>query len=160
MSQGLNNCQVIGNLGHDPEVRYSANGNAVANLRLAVGERKKTGDKWEDHTEWISVTVFGKTAESVATHLSKGRQLFVEGRFQTREYVDKDGNKRSASEIVARNVIFLGSKPQDDKRSREGPKGDARATNLDRVASAIVRSNHEPDRNSAAGMFKDDDLPF
>lgn len=112
MSNGVNKVILVGNLGKDPEVRYIQSGNAVCNLRLAVTERRKDGDNWKDHTEWMDVVVWGKTAENVGQYCSKGKQLYVEGRIQTREYDDKDGNKRKATEVVASQVLFLGRNPE------------------------------------------------
>lgn len=107
---GLNQCNLIGNLGNTPEVRYTQSGTAVCNLRLAVNERKKKGDEWVDHCEWIDVVCWDKTAENVGQHLDKGSQIHVTGRLQTREYKDKEGNDRKATEVVADRVLFLGGK--------------------------------------------------
>lgn len=129
MSSGVNKVILVGNLGKDPEVRFVQSGNAVCNLRLAVTERRKDGDNWKDHTEWMDVVVWGKTAENVGQYCSKGKQLYVEGRIQTREYEDKDGNKRKATEVVASQVLFLGggngerasSAPRAEKPSEPAP---------------------------------------
>lgn len=104
----VNKVILIGNLGQDPEVRNTGSGTAVANLRVATTERRKVGDAWQDHTEWHSVAVFGKTAENAARYLSKGRQVYVEGRLQTRKYKDRDGNDRYSYEVVADQVRYLG----------------------------------------------------
>lgn len=109
MSNGVNRVTLIGNLGRDPEIRYVESGSAVCTLRVAVSERVKKGDEWTEHVEWIDVVVFGKTAETCAQHLAKGRQVYVDGRLQTREY-EKDGQKRRHTEVVARDVLFLGGK--------------------------------------------------
>ena len=123
MATGFVKVTLIGNLGADPEVRTTASGTAVANLRLACTERVKSGDKWEDRTEWVCVVVFGKTAESCATYLKKGRQAYVEGRLQTREWTDKEGAKRYSTEVLANAVLFLsgGEKPGTPPRSDEAP---------------------------------------
>lgn len=110
MSNGLNQVNLIGNLGATPEVRRTKSGTAVCNLRLACNERKKDGDGWRDHCEWVEVVCWDKTAENVGQHLDKGSQIHVTGRLQTREFDDKDGNKRKATEVVADRVLFLGSK--------------------------------------------------
>lgn len=144
MSKGKNIVMLIGNLGKDPTVNYTKGGTAVCNLRLAVTENIKVGDKYEDRTEWIDVVTFGKTAENCGKYLAKGRQVHVEGRITTREYDDKNGEKRWRTEVIARDVMFLGSKDGGGGRSSApATRGSADA------ADAPV----SPD-------FIDDDLPF
>jgi single-strand DNA-binding protein len=108
MAAGVNKVTLIGNLGQDPEVRFTGGGTAVANMRIACSERfkNKNGD-WEDRVEWVSVVVFGKTAENCRDYLAKGRQVYIEGRLQTRDWEDRDGNKRKTTEVVANQVLFL-----------------------------------------------------
>lgn len=110
MASGVNKVILIGRLGGDPEVRYTANGGAVANFTLATNESwmDKQGQK-QERTEWHKVVVWGKLGELCGQYLSKGRQAFVEGRLQTRDWTDKDGNKRYTTEIVANNIQFLGA---------------------------------------------------
>src|ERR1051325_5899703 len=100
MAGGVNKVILIGNLGKDPEVRYVQSGKAVCTLRLAMSERRKDGDGWKDHTEWMDVVTFGKTAEAVGQYLNKGSRCFVEGRLQTRQYKDKEGHDRWKTEVV------------------------------------------------------------
>ena len=106
---GVNKVILVGNLGRDPEVRYTQSGTAVAKISLAVNERRKQGDEWQDHTEWVRVTCFGRTAENVGQYLAKGRQVYVEGRMQTSKYTDRDGQEKWTTEVVASNVVFLSS---------------------------------------------------
>lgn len=106
MSQDLNHVTIIGRLGRDPETNQSG---TVCKLRIASSDRVKRGDEWVDHTNWFDVAVFGKTAEHCTKYLSKGRQVAVEGRLRYREW-EKDGAKRSAVEIAADDVQFLGAK--------------------------------------------------
>jgi len=111
MSGGVNKVILIGNLGADPELRYTPSGAAVCELRLATNESwtDRSGKKHE-RTEWHRVVVWGKRAEVVEKYLSKGRQVYVEGRIRTRSWEDKEGNKRYTTEIIADNVQFLGGK--------------------------------------------------
>ncbi len=104
----LNKTMLIGNLGRDPEIRHTQNGTAVATLSVATNERWNTaeGDKAE-RTEWHRVVAFGKLAEICGQHLAKGRTVYIEGRLQTRVW-EKEGDKRSVTEIVAGSVQFLG----------------------------------------------------
>jgi single-strand DNA-binding protein len=107
---GINKVILIGNLGRDPEIRYTPNGGQpVANFTLATSESftKKDGTR-EDRTEWHRIVVWGKTAELCSQYLAKGRQVYIEGRLQTREWEDKDGQKRRTTEVVANTVQFLG----------------------------------------------------
>lgn len=104
---GVNKVILVGNLGRDPETRYAQSGTAITKLNMAIGERKKEGDEWIEHTEWVRVTCFGRTAENVQQYLSKGSQLYVEGRMQTSKYTDQAGVEKWSTEVVAHNVVFL-----------------------------------------------------
>ena len=101
--QGLNSVQLIGNLGRDPEMRYTASGKAVANLRLAV----TTGFGENQRTDWFQVVAWDKLAEACNRYLAKGSRIFVAGRLQIRQWEGNDGQTRYATEVVARRVIFL-----------------------------------------------------
>lgn len=116
---GINKVIIVGNLGGDPEVRYTPSGSAVANFSVATSESwkdKNTGEK-KERTEWHRIVVWGKLGELCGEYLSKGRQVYVEGRLQTRSYDDKDGVKRYMTEIIAADVQFLGSKESGGGRS-------------------------------------------
>jgi len=109
---GINKAILLGRLGKDPEIRYTAEGTAVANFTIATSDEwkdKTTGEK-KERTEWHRVVAWGKLGELCGEYLSKGRQVFVEGRIQTREWEDRDGNKRYTTEIVASDVQFIGSR--------------------------------------------------
>jgi single-strand DNA-binding protein len=109
MAEGLNRVLLIGNLGRDPELRFTQSGQAVLSLRLATNESFLNRDnERQERTEWHSVTVWGKRGEGLNKVVSKGTQMFIEGRLQTRSWEDKQGQKRYSTEIVATNVILLG----------------------------------------------------
>lgn len=108
---GVNKVIIVGNLGRDPEVRFTQGGSAVCNLSVAVGERVKKGEVYEDHTEWLRVVVFGKTAENAGQYLQKGRQVYCEGKLRQREY-EKDGQKQRSTEVVADVLQWLGGKSE------------------------------------------------
>ncbi len=112
MARGLNKVMLIGNLGADPEVRYTAGGSAVANIRLATAEawRDRESGEQQERTEWHRVVFFGKLAEIVEQYVKKGSQLYVEGRIQTRKWQDKEGNERFSTEIVASDMQMLGGR--------------------------------------------------
>jgi single-strand DNA-binding protein len=110
----INKVILIGNLGADPEMRSTPSGQPVVSLRLATNERwtGKNGEQ-NERTEWHRIVVWGKQAEICNEYLRKGRQVYVEGRIQTREWQDKEGQKRYTTEIVAQTVQMLGSRPGD-----------------------------------------------
>lgn len=106
----LNKAFIMGRLGADPELRHTLSGTAVANFRLAVDRDFKDRDTGERGTDWIDVVAWRQTAEFVARYFTKGRMAVVEGRLQVRGWTDKDGNKRSTTEVVADSVYFGDSK--------------------------------------------------
>jgi single-strand DNA-binding protein len=141
---GINKVILIGNLGRDPELRYTQNGQPVANFSLATSENwtdKSSGEKVEK-TEWHRVVVWGRTAEHCSQYLAKGRTVYIEGRLQTRDWEDKEGQKRSTTEVNAQTVQFLG-----------GPRGQGTSD-----------SETMPEPKSASGSngppSAGDDVPF
>lgn len=140
----LNKVMLIGNLGKDPEVRFTPSGQAIAKFPVATSEKwRDQQGQMQERTEWHNVVVWGKQAESCGQYLAKGRQVFVEGRIQTRNYDDKDGNKKYITEIVALNVRFLGG---------SGAAG--------RGAGADSGMNVPPGEDAGPGPGGDDDIPF
>ena len=112
MARGVNKAILIGNLGNDPDMRYTAGGAAVANISIATAESwrdKETGEQ-QERTEWHRVVAFGRLAEIIGEYLRKGSQVYVEGRIQTRKWQDKEGQDRWTTEIVANELQMLGSK--------------------------------------------------
>jgi len=122
MSSGVNNAILIGHLGADPELRATTTGQAVAEMRLATSRKwnDKLGALQED-VVWHRVVVWDKLATNCHRYLQKGSQVYVDGRIQNRKWIDKEGHDRFTSEIVARNVIFLGSKNRSESESGAGP---------------------------------------
>ena len=145
MANGLNKAILIGNLGRDPEVRYTPGGLAVANFSMATSETwtNKEGEK-ETRTEWHRIVAWGKLGEICGEYLSKGKQVCIEGRIQTREWEDKEGNKRYTTEITASQMLMLGSR-ESAGESRPSPSSDMDSPNLP-----------EP----PISKTKDDDIPF
>lgn len=133
---GVNKVILIGNLGADPEIRYTPGGTAVANFRLATSETRvnKEGNK-ETKTEWHKIVTFGKLAEICGEYLAKGKQVYIEGKIQTRSWDDKDGNKKYMTEIVANTMQMLGgaSKEGGAAASAEPPAGDIPPSDIDDV---------------------------
>jgi len=157
---GINKVMLLGNLGKDPEIRYTPQQMAVCRFSLATGERKKDqSGNWVDHTEWHNVVVFGKVAENCAKYLKKGRQAFIEGRIRTNKWQDKEGKDRYTTEILADNVQFVGGGRGESDMSVANDnvlEGMQTAESLPKAAagggSSVAMS--EP------ATFDDDDIPF
>ena len=148
---GVNKVILIGNLGRDPELRYTQNGQAVTNFSLATSENwtDKNGERSEK-TEWHRIVAWAKTAELCAQYLSKGRTVYIEGRLQTRDWEDKEGVKRQTTEIVAHTVQFLG-----------GPRGEGGTGNPSGGSSAGGGIQDGPAGDSSGGAPPaDTDIPF
>ncbi len=111
MSRGLNKVMIIGNLGRDPDLRYTPSGRPVTTFSVATGRNWTTaeGQKRSD-TEWFNIVAWGSLAEICNQYLKKGQQVYIEGRLQTRHWEDEAGNKRSATEVVAREMVMLGER--------------------------------------------------
>jgi single-strand DNA-binding protein len=118
--RGVNKVILVGNLGADPDVRYSSTGAAVVNFRIATSENwtNKEGGK-ETRTEWHRIVAFGKLAEICAEYLNKGKQVYVEGRLRSRSWEDKEGNKKWTTEVVASNVVMLGGAAEGGPSARD-----------------------------------------
>jgi single-strand DNA-binding protein len=116
---------IIGNLGRDPEMRYTPTGRPVTEFSVAVNQSTKNQqtNEWVEATDWFRVTVWGDRAERTAEQFRKGNRVFVEGRFRTREYEARDGQKRISLEITADNVISLEARARDDEGSFGAPSG-------------------------------------
>jgi len=110
----------IGNVGQDPELQHTGSGTAVTTISVACSERRKDASgEYTEHTEWVRVVCWGRTAENVAQYLRKGREVYVEGRLQTRTYTDRDGQERRSTEVVAQQVTFL--RGGSGERSQQAP---------------------------------------
>ena len=142
----VNKAILIGNLGKDPELRYTPSGQAVASFPLATTERYKDKDgNWQERTDWHNIVVWGRQGETAKEYLRKGRSAYIEGRIQTRSYDDRDGNKKWITEIVASRVQFLGGRGEGGRGS-EGSADEAGSETAP-VSEPLVND-------------EDDDLPF
>jgi single-strand DNA-binding protein len=151
---GVNKIILIGNLGADPEVRSTGSGTPVANFRLATSETFKNREgQRETRTEWHRVVTFGRLAEICGQYLKKGKQIYIEGRIQTREWEDQTGNKRWTTEIVANQMQMLGRASDGGGYSPGDSPGDS---------SGDSQETQYADGGSQApaGGDDDDDLPF
>jgi single-strand DNA-binding protein len=143
----LNKVMLIGRLGKDPEIRYTPDGSPVASFSLATSENwtDKSGTR-QERTEWHNIVAWTRLADLSKRFLAKGRQVYVEGRIRTREWNDKDGNKRRTTEIIAAQMVLLGSRP-------EGMEVNA-------VPPSPVQRAPEADQGLSDVSITDDDIPF
>lgn len=109
----LNRVELIGNLGRDPEIRFTTNGTAVASLALATSEKlKNKNGEWEERTEWHNIILYGRTAEVAGEYLTKGKSVYLEGKLKTRKWQDKTGKDRYTTEVVGEKMLMLGGKSE------------------------------------------------
>jgi single-strand DNA-binding protein len=148
----LNKCMIIGNLGRDPEMRYTPSGQAVTQFTVAVNRNYKDaqGERQEE-TEWFRIVSWGQQAEFAAEYLRKGNKVYIEGRLQTRQWEGQDGQKRYTTELVANTIQTLERRPRDDA-------GDPGATEPPRRPRPAPSAERQPDAPADAENF--DDLPF
>ena len=112
----LNKCMIIGNLGRDPEMRYTPSGQAVTQFTVATNRRwRDQQDEWQEETEWFRVVVWGQQAERVAERVRKGNKVYIEGRIQTRQWEDQSGQKRYTTELIANQVTSLERREREDE---------------------------------------------
>ena len=160
----VNKAILIGNLGKDAELRYTSGGTPVASCRIATTERynDREGNKKED-TQWHDIVIWGKTAEAIHTYLVKGKQIYVEGRLQTRKWTDKEGKDRYNTEVRADRVVLLGG---GGGAGGGGAMGGARSQSSSRPAYGAGGSGGASDMGDGGTDFSpvdtpnDDDIPF
>ena len=157
MAKGVNKAIIVGRLGQDPEVRYMPNGNAVANLTVATSESwKDQQGKLQERTEWHRIVVYRRLAEIAGEYLRKGSKVYLEGRLQTREWQDQQGQKRYTTEIVANEMQMLDGAPQQQRQqpAQQQPQ------------QGYQYSNQQARQPQSAGGFNeppvdwDDQIPF
>jgi single-strand DNA-binding protein len=150
MAKSVNKVILIGNIGKDPEVKYTPSGTAVAKLALATNERyKDKSGNWQDRTEWHNIVAWQRLAEIVGEYVKKGSKLYIEGRLQTSSWEDKEsGQKRYRTEIIAQDLVLLSGRGEEgENRSR----GAAAASDFD-------QRTPEPEHSTA--QITDEDIPF
>ena len=158
MARGVNKVILLGNLGNDPDVRYTAGGAAVANVSLATtfAWRDKESGDMRENTEWHRIVFFGKLAEIVSEYLRKGSQVYIEGRLQTRKWQDKEGQDRWSTEIVASDMQMLGGRGGGSgEAGGPPPRGEAPAANPQAGGGGAGDGGAGGDSD-----FVDDDIPF
>jgi single-strand DNA-binding protein len=146
----VNKVILVGNLGRDAELRYTPGGAAVATLNLATTEVwNDKGGQRQEKTEWHRIVLWGKQAESLQEYLTKGKQIYVEGRLQTRQWDDKDGNKKYTTEIKADRITLLG-----------GGGGGGRGASMDRGSTVAAHAGGGGGDEPPVEPITDDDIPF
>ena len=149
----VNKVMLLGHLGQDPEVRYTQGGLTIANLRIATSERRPDGNGgWKKETEWHTVVVFGKRADVVKQYMTKGSEVFIEGSLRTRQWQDQAGQKRQSTEIVSRDIRFVGG--------RGGAGGGAPGGGMSSGGEDNFAQPVPSDDNIDFGGGPDDDIPF
>ena len=155
----LNKMMIIGNLGADPELRYTPGGKAVTDLRVAVNDNRKGPDgEWIEETLWFRVSVWEQAAERLAEQLRKGNKIYAEGQLRAREYEARDGQKRTSLELAFARVVNLERRPRDEDGGSGGGGG---GTYDDAPPQVKPRGADQAQRSSAPGSEMDvDDIPF
>ena len=161
MARGVNKVILVGNLGKDPEVKYTQGGMAVASFSLATTEKAKDKDgNWQDRTEWHNIKAFGRTAEVAGEYLKKGRTVYIEGRIHNDSWDDKEtGQKKYRTEIIVNELIMLGGQ-------REGGEGGGGSYSGGKSAGAKSSGGFDqrvPEHDETptpAGEITDEDIPF
>jgi len=174
MARGVNKVILVGNLGQDPELRYTGGGTAVCNMRLATNESYKDSDgQMVEKTEWHSVVAWARLAEICGEYLKKGSQVYFEGSLQTREWEDKEGQKRYTTEVKAREMMMLSGRDggsggdgydrsggMDQSRSQGGYGGGQQKPSRQGGQQGGQRPQAAPQDDFGGGFSPDDDLPF
>jgi single-strand DNA-binding protein len=171
MARGINKVIIVGNLGADPETRYSAGGTAITSLSIATSESwtdKQSGEK-QERTEWHRVKMFGKLAEIAGEYLKKGRQVYIEGSLRTDKYTDKNGVEKYSTDIIANDMQMLGGLGGEGGAGggggfRDRPQGGGQRQGGGNYGGPS-RGGNAPRPNAPApaesgGSFDDDDIPF
>jgi single-strand DNA-binding protein len=160
---------IIGNLGGDPEMRYSAGGAPFLRFNVASNYRTRTPEgEWQDKTEWVRVTVFGQRAETLSQYLKKGSRVYVEGRLEARPWADQQGQNRAGLEVMASDVEFMSSRADDEARGGGGGTGgsggdfgDAPPRERSSSGGSGGQPRQAPQARQDAGDDADlEDLPF
>ena len=158
MARGVNKVILLGNLGKDPEVKYTQSGMAIARFSLATTERAKDKDgNWQDKTEWHNLVAFGRTAEVAGEYLKKGRTIYIEGALRTSSWDDKEsGQKKYKTEVIVNDLVMVGGQRDGEGGGYSGGRGGARSgNNFDQRAP-----EQEESQAPASETITDEDIPF
>jgi single-strand DNA-binding protein len=156
MAKSVNKVILIGNLGKDPEIKYTPSGTAVAKFSLATNERyKDKSGEWQDRTEWHNIVAWQRLAEIVGEYVKKGSKLYIEGRLQTSSWDDKEsGQKKYRTEVIANDLVLLSARGEGDEA------GGSRAFSRGASSGGNSFDQRAPDESLAQTEITDDDIPF
>ena len=154
---GVNKVIIIGNLGRDPEIKYTQSNVPVANFSVATTDswKDKNSGEWQEKTEWHRIVAWRHLAERAERYLKKGKQVYIEGKIETRKWTGQDGNDRYTTEIIAQQLMLLGRRDEGEGGG-SGGGGFAKEENGPKAAGGFSG----PDMPSSGGVDEDDDLPF
>lgn len=159
----LNKAMIIGNLGKDPEIRYTTSGTAVASFSVATSEKyKDKSGEWQEKTEWHNVTLWNRLAEIAGEYLSKGKTVYIEGRLETREWEDREGVKRYTTTIIGERMQMLSGKGEGNGKSENGTGGTGNNGSGNRNGNnrSAGNSNRQHSQNETTSFDPDMDIPF
>ncbi len=170
MARGINKVIIVGNVGKDPETRYTAGGAAITTLSVATSEQwkdKQTGEN-KEHTEWHRVKFFGRLAEIAGEYLRKGSQVYVEGKLRTDKYTDKEGVDRYATDIIAEEMQMLGGRQgaeggggrSESERPARNTGSGTRSSDADRSSERSGGAGRSSAPQPSSAPFEDDEIPF
>jgi single-strand DNA-binding protein len=169
MARGINKVILVGNIGQDPEVRYSQSGTAMTSISVATSEswKDKTSGEQQERTEWHRVKFFGRLAEIAGEYLKKGSQVYIEGKLRTEKYTDKSGVEKYSTDIIADEMQMLGGKPGASEGGGSRPMGGGAAARSGGGSGSYSGGNNAP-RGGGSSMppsrsddpFPEDDIPF
>lgn len=162
MARSVNKVILLGNLGKDPELRYTPSGQAVARFSLATSDRwrDKNSGEWQDRTEWHNVVCWAKLAETVGQYLTKGSSVYIEGRLQTRSWDDKEGKKHYSTEVIANEMVMVGGRNSGAGASA-GASAPRPAAAQSSAAPAFDDYGQDSGFSPSSGTeITDDDIPF
>lgn len=162
MARSVNKVILLGNLGKDPELRYTPSGQAVARFSLATSDRwrDKNSGEWQDRTEWHTIVCWAKLAETVGQYLTKGSSVYIEGRLQTRSWDDKEGKKHYSTEVIANELVMVGGRNSGAGASAGAPVQRPAAAQTTAAPAFDEYGQDSSFGNSGGTEITDDDIPF
>jgi len=162
MARSVNKVILLGNLGKDPELRYTPSGQAVARFSLATSDRwrDKNSGEWQDRTEWHTIVCWAKLAETVGQYLTKGSSVYIEGRLQTRSWDDKEGKKHYSTEVIANELVMVGGRNAGAGASAGAPAQRPAAAQTTATPAFDEYGQESGFGHSGGTEITDDDIPF
>lgn len=160
MAKSVNKVILIGNLGKDPEIKYTPSGTAVAKFSLATNERfKDKAGEWQDRTEWHNIVAWQRLAEIIGEYVKKGSKIYIEGRLQTSSWDDKEsGQKKYRTEVIASDLVLLSGRGEEGGSAGGGSY--ARGSSSGGASNSFDQRSSAPEQESDSATITDEDIPF